>query len=242
MSEIEFRPVPPEPAHPMVIKLHDDLVVLYTGIREKFQVKIDQAFDDVSRQIGFVVTTTVPVMMEINKKGVVERFSMGAEHLKGTLFDRELTAAMEELMTPTIPLPPPGTYSLYLFWFEALKLRLKTDWMEPAHSSVRIHPEEIRKIEERLKHKEIRKKVEGLKKGAYVIPRPWEEPAHWFDPGTLIATEERVLIAAIDEVYPELRLADRIAFYRNAIRRKVRPEVQEPAHFPEVRSGLDDYI
>ena len=219
MSEIKFRPVPPEPAHPMVVKLHDDLVVLYTAIREKCQVKIDQAFDEVSRQIGFVVTTTVPVVLEVGEKGAVERFSMGAEHLQGTLFDRALTVAVEELMTPQIPLPPPRTYRLYLFWFEALKLKLRTDWMEPAHFSVGLTPEEIRWAKEWLKHKEMVKKVEELEKDIFVIPRPWEEPAHWFDPGTLIAAEERVLISVIDEVYPELRLVDRISHYRHGMGR-----------------------
>ena len=56
------------------------------------------------------------------------------------------------------------------------------------------------------------------------------EPAHWFDPGVLIAIEDAVVISAIDEVYPELRLAERIAADRLAIRR-IRPEIMEPAHF-----------
>jgi len=39
-----------------------------------------------------------------------------------------------------------------------------------------------------------------------------------------------VLISVIDEVYPELRLAERISLTRQTLRR-VHPEVMEPAHF-----------
>jgi hypothetical protein len=60
----------------------------------------------------------------------------------------------------------------------------------------------------------------------------WQEPAHWFDPGIAIAVEELVLIEAIDRVYPELRLVDRVAFVREALRKRVRPEVVEPVHHP----------
>jgi hypothetical protein len=52
------------------------------------------------------------------------------------------------------------------------------------------------------------------------------EPAHWFEPG-LAAVQDKVVIAAIDEVYSDLRLAERIASVKVA----VRPEVMEPAHF-----------
>lgn len=61
-------------------------------------------------------------------------------------------------------------------------------------------------------------------------PTGWSrlEPAHWFDPGQIIAGEEKVLISALDEVYPELRLGDRVAATRAEI---VGPGVREPAHF-----------
>ncbi|MGO9975927.1 MAG: hypothetical protein ACLP01_24600 [Solirubrobacteraceae bacterium] len=58
------------------------------------------------------------------------------------------------------------------------------------------------------------------------------EPAHWFDPGVAIGVEDAVVISAIDEVYPELRLAERIAADRLALR-QIPPEVKEPAHFRE---------
>jgi hypothetical protein len=221
MAEIRFPPVPPEPAHPMVVKLHDDLVALYTHIRDGYQARIDEAFDRVSRDVGFVVATALPYTFEVGDgrvKGIIV-----TDGLQDTLFDRELTAALKPLYDDPVPVEiTAGSYGLYLFWFEALRLRLRTDWMEPAHQRVRLDPEEIRRAKERLKHKEMVKKVEDLDKDIFVRPRPWEEPAHWFDPGIMIAAEEKVLISVIDEVYPELRLADRVGHYRRSMRRTLR--------------------
>lgn len=183
MSEIKFRPVPPEPAHPMVVKLHDDLVAIYTHIRDKYQVAIDQAFDRVSREVGFVVATALPFTFEVGDGRVMG--VVVTDGLQGTLFDRELTTALKQLYDDPVPVTvSAGTYRLYLFWFEALKLKLRTDWMEPAH-----------------------------------VARHWMEPVPWFDPGMAIAAEEAVLISAIDEVYPEMRLADRVSYYRHGMGR-----------------------
>jgi len=204
-----------EPAHPGVVQLFDDLISIYQGIRGK-QGAIDKAFDEVSRQIGFVITTTVPVVLEIGDRGMVKGISMGAEHLKGTLFDKALTAALRDLKPPETSPWRAGSYSLYILWADAFKLKLRTDWMEPAHF-----------VKDRF--------LEGLRPDVAARvparPIPWVEPAHWFDPGIAIAVEEAVLIEAIDEVYPEFKLVERIASMRAALRRPVRPEVKEPAHF-----------
>ena len=56
-----------------------------------------------------------------------------------------------------------------------------------------------------------------------------QEPAHWFLPSATISAEDKVLISVIDEVYPELKLAERVSATRQALRR-VLPEVMEPAH------------
>ena len=50
-----------------------------------------------------------------------------------------------------------------------------------------------------------------------------------FDGKIVIGNLSPNLISAIDEVYPELRLAERIANTRQVLR-GVRPEVMEPAH------------
>ncbi|MBE0525037.1 MAG: hypothetical protein IBX40_12015 [Methanosarcinales archaeon] len=214
-----------EPAHPTIIKLRDELVSIYKLIREKYQTEIDNTFDRVSRQIGFVVTTTIPVVFEVEREGKVNRISMGAEHLKGTLFERELSAALKPILSSDpIPALSTGNYKLNLIWFDALKLKLRTDWMEPAHFRPGGLVESIRP--------EIAAKLVGLKHCA------WCEPAHWFDPGILIAMEDAVLIEAIDEVYPELKLVDRVASTREALR-KVGPGVREPAHFRPIEGGLE---
>ena len=58
-----------EPAHPALVKQYEDLITIYRVIREHLQGRIDVAFDRVSREIGFVVTTTLPVTLEIAGKG-----------------------------------------------------------------------------------------------------------------------------------------------------------------------------
>jgi hypothetical protein len=192
-----------EPAHPSIVKLRDDLVSIYTVIRERYQAQLDQAFDRVSRQIGFVVTTTIPVVLEVGEGGRTARIQMDGEHLKDTIFEKELSAVFRE--------PGPwkvaaGSYQLYLLWSDALRLKLGTAWVEPAHFTV----------------PQLGPQIEAARVRPEVL-----EPAHWFDPGAAIAVNDRVLIEAIDTVYPELRLADRVALTRKL----VRPEVIEPAHF-----------
>ena len=246
MSKMEFRKVLPEPAHPMIVKLHDDLVALYSHIEEKYQAQIDQAFDRVAQKVGYVVTTAIPYTIKVG-----DNRAMGViivDGMKGTLFDRELSAVFKKSSKGSIKNVSAGTYSLYIFWLEALKLKLRTDWMEPAHANIRLSGEQAKRIEEWMKHKELSAKLEAIDEPVAMGPSPWEEPAHWFDPGIVIATEEKVLISAIDEVYPELQLVDRLMVYRVATREKVREDVKEPAHFrqavtaPEILSEIANLL
>jgi len=196
-----------EPAHPGVVVLLDDLVSIYTTIRDQYQAQVDEAFDRVSRQVGFVVTTTLPVVFEITEGGKLN-FKMGAEHLTGTLFHNELSKlfpAQSEFKVKT------GTYHLYLLWRSALRRKLGTAWLEPAHPTTQ--------------------RLAAAQAEFGRVPPEVLEPAHWFTSGVAISVNDRVLIEAIDTVYPELRLAERVAFSR----RLVRPEVQEPAHPPQFR-------
>jgi hypothetical protein len=214
-----------EPAHPNVINLKDELVSIYKFIREKYQADIDKAFDKVSRQIGFVVTTTLPVVLEVDKGRKVKSISMGAEHLKGTIFEKEMSAVLKPLHDEHLPAGTAGTYNLNLLWFDALKLKLRTDWMEPAHYLTEISAESIR--------------PQVAAKSVATNIYSWREPAHWFDPRIKIPIEEAVLIEAIDEVYPELKLTERVASTRENLR-KIRPEVKEPAHYyRQVESGSE---
>ncbi len=204
-----------EPAHPGIIKQFEDLLAIYRVIKEKYQKAIDSAFDSVSRKIGFVVTTTIPIVVEIGEKGNVAKLIIGGDNLRGTLFESELQNALSKLKETPIKASA-GKYCLYAIWFDALRLKLKTDWMEPAHFK---------------KPTLTASTLTTVTHGASIAVRPEVmEPAHWFDPQVVLQPEESVLIAVIDEVYPELSLASRISAIREKIR-VVRPEVMEPAHF-----------
>ena len=202
-----------EPAHPGVIRLYDELIQVYRAMRDR-QQQIDAAFDRVASQIGFVVTTTLPVRLEVGDGGAVKSVKFDEDALRGTLFERELAHFLPDLATKPLSGVPEGAYRFYLIWYEALRLKLRRDWVEPAHV------------------------IQGLLQSVLTQPaaafsavRPEvKEPVHWFDPGIAMAIEDAVVISAIDEVYPELRLAERIAADRFAIRR-IRPEVKEPVHF-----------
>lgn len=207
-----------EPAHPSIIKYRDDLLTIYRQIKER-QNAIDQAFDEISRKIGFVVTSTIPIVVTASK-GVINNVEIGAENLKGTLFEEKLLPALASLkgMKATIT---DRQYAIYLLWFNALKLKLRTDWMEPAHFRTEwmepAHP--------------TVSSLGQTKANVISAVRPEVmEPAHWFDPRVTLEPEETVLISVLDEVYPELNLAARISSYRQRLR-AVKPEVMEPAHF-----------
>lgn len=219
-----------EPAHPAIVEHFNDLVGIYTRVREQFQKPIDAAFDRISRQIGFVVTTTIPVVLEFGTNGALASINVGAEHLKGTLFEKELLPALNaKSKTSDVWKISPGKYNLYLIWYDALKLKLHTDWMEPAH---------FRRVggvvESELTGLAAARTQEALARVRWDV----REPAHWFDPGIAIGLEEAVLIEAIDQVYSDLHLAERVAFYRQTAVRPVRPEVQEPAHFRRIEELL----
>jgi hypothetical protein len=197
-----------EPAHPGVVKLYDDLIAIYKIIKENAQARLDAAFDQVSKKIGYVVATTLPVVIEAGE-GKSARIAMGAEHLKGTLFEEAITKALSDVSFKGVA---EGRYQIYVLWYDALRLKLHTDWMEPAHPGL-----------DRLG-------VAGQVIQAAGVRPEVREPAHWFDRSWAWTVEEAVLISAIDAVYPELRLGTHIAAVRQMQRPLVRPEVKEPAH------------
>ena len=229
-----FDNSPIEPAHPMAIKLRDDLLKLYGHIREKFQGNIDEAFDNIARQIGYVVTSTLPVSIELGEKGVVKKIELGADHLRETVFEKGMAKVFDMIKDDPFPFPKPCKFNIYLIWFDALKLKFRTEWMEPAHY-FRKYPAKnwaetagftkpssiMEKFSWKMPVMEERQKIEPD------IP----EPAHWFDPNLRIDIEEKIVITAIDEIYPELRLVDRIIYARENIIREIGPGVREPAHF-----------
>lgn len=255
---------PVEPAHPTVVKLYDDLVAIYSYIKENFQKEIDAAFERASEGIGFVVATTIPIAFEIGEKGTIDKVSVTSEQLKGTAFDKELSRTLNSMksgkLTSTIA---PGSYNLVLFWYDAVKLRLKTDWMEPAHTAYGLKSELMGIRDVAAETGTVRSsyvRQSSLMAPAYYKPwcepahwhRPWyepaqyyglpyssyeiqpvfrrtseaqvrrlrpepQEPAHSIDRERLMAMEKNVLISAIDEAYPDLKLGERLSRSQQAV-------------------------
>jgi len=236
-----------EPAHSVVIRYHDDLVAIYQAIRDKFQTRIDEAFDRVSQQIGWVVAMTIPVTLTA-AKGKVRSVELAAEHLKGTLFEKEMGGLLAEMAKADFPLlkngdpiparPDTVAYDFSLIWANALKVKLRTEWLEPAHFRPWLEPAHFG----------------AWWRGRLRIPgRDWLEPVHWvLDPhpdpwreGPLPDPwKERVLVSVLDEVYPELQLIERIASLKGMIRRRwpVGPDVPEPAHYLDLFRRLDPEV
>lgn len=211
-----------EPAHPVIVKQYDDIIDIYKFLKNSFQARIDTIFDSISKNIGFVVTTTMPVIFHIGGDGKIEKVEFGTKALEGTIFEREFKGLFNELSgKQQVGKVSAGDYSIYLIWHEALKLKLKADWIEPAH---------FRKFRNRF---DVFEEV-----GSRVRPEV-REPAHWFDAGISLATEEEILIAAIDEVYTDLKLAERVSVARRETL-KLPPGVREPAHFRDIFDKFAD--
>jgi hypothetical protein len=204
MSEKSIARGGSELVQPAVIRLYSNLVHVYRIMRER-QKEIDAAFDRVAAQIGFVVTTTLPVRVEVAEGGTVRKSSFDGDALRGTIFEKELSGFLQELTQKPFGNVPPGTYRFYLIWYDALNLKLRFDCCESVH------------ILQGLLGSLVSKQG-SIAASSLVIPEV-KEPPHWFDPGIAIAIEDALVILAIDEVYSELRLAERIQAGRLAISR-----------------------
>ncbi|MCU0284864.1 MAG: hypothetical protein MUF15_00570 [Acidobacteria bacterium] len=196
-----------EPSQYRSVKNYDNLRELYTFFRDKYQDEIDRTFDKISKEIGFVITTTLLIQVGISKDGNITSLSISSEQLKDTIFEREFNVLFKSVKSTGLSKIPEGNYNLYLIWHSALKVKLCTEWMEPAHVPTPGTPND------------------------YITPVNCHimEPAHWFDSRVSIGQEDAIHISLIDEIHPELRLIDRIISSRESSRR-VYPEVMEPAH------------
>ena len=215
-----------EPAHPMIVRLYDDLVSIYRNIKENYQKEIDASFDRASQQLGFVITTTVPVTLEVGENGDIKNLNISSERLKGTIFEKELSRSIEAMKRgmPAVPATSagekgaaaqklsisPGTYNFALFWYDAIRLRLRTDWMEPAQPVYMLASELMGST------RPMYDQSETTRSSLTDLSFEHQEPAHRLDKGRLIAMERAVLIAAIDEAYPELKLGERIGMFERS--------------------------
>jgi hypothetical protein len=285
----------------MAVRLYSDLVTIYKFVKDNYQKDVDAAFDRASQQIGFVVTTTVPVMLEVGEGGAIKSLVMGSESLKNTPFEKEITAVFDVKRKGDNKLGvSPGLYNLALFWYDAVKLRLRTDWMEPAQPvyqlqselmGMRQSPQSAQAMSQAIRSQPWMEPVhthtpwtEPVHHMPWMEPvhptTPWMEPVHypgcrpWLEPAhpvfqtaadlkkageakteeakrfehtepvqylnrvNQIIQERSILVSAIDEVYPELKLGERLNKAQYAMSptlplpppRAVWPGVREPAH------------
>ena len=297
-----------EPVHPMAVRLYSDLVTIYKFVKDNYQKDIDAAFDRASQQIGFVVTTTVPVMLEVGEGGAIKSLVMGSESLKNTPFEKEITAVFDLKKKGEKKINvSAGVYNLALFWYDAVKLRLRTDWMEPAQPvyqlqselmGMRQSPQSAQAMNQAIRSQHWMEPVHHMPWMEPVHPHtPWTEPVHhmpwmepvhphtpwmepvhypgcrpWLEPAhpvfqtaedfqkaveatataktfehtepvqylnrvSQIIQEKSLLVSAIDEVYPELKLAERLNKAQYAMSPtlplpppRAWPGVREPAH------------
>lgn len=155
-----------------------DLAKIYGAIKEKCQKDIDNAFDRISKEVGFVVTMTVPVDLEF-EKGKVKRISAGAENLKGTIFEKAMTEVLKPLADDPIPIGrKTGIYTVVVFWHGALMLT-KTALYKPPWECCEM----VQVLKDAFSHLDDRTAI----------------------------MKEQVLASAIDQVYPELNFAQRLA-------------------------------
>ena len=205
MSEKSIARGGSELVQPAVIRLYKNLTQVYQIMRER-QKEIDAAFDRVAAQIGFVVTTTLPVRVEVAEGGAVKGASFDGEALRGTIFEKELSGFLQGLTQKPFSGVPAGTYRFYLIWYDALNLKLRFDCCESVHVLQGLLGSLV-------------SQQGGISAASPLFRPEVQESAHWFDPGYAIAIEEALVIMAIDQVYPELRLAERISAGRLAISR-----------------------
>jgi hypothetical protein len=233
MRKVEFDHSPIEPVHPVQVRLYEDLLQIYSFIREKFQLEIDKAFDSVASQIGFVIATSIEVGMKFDKGGTVSGIIIvEGRQFRDTVIEKALSKPLKMIADTQFPDKiRQGEYSLHLFWFDALKIKLRTDWVEPAHHRGISHLE-------RLKFRDLIKPE--LSKERVAVKPEVIEPVHWFDPGYRISADEAILVSVIDEVYSELGLVERISKIRATQGfAEVPSVVKEPVHNLTREEGLE---
>ena len=182
-----------EPAHVRQFENYEVLVAIYRHVRENYQEKIDAAFDAASKEIGFVVATALPVDIEIGERGVIKSLKFTDANMENTIFDRHVLIQAKEMNKQVIEGVKPGIYPIQLLWFDALRIKFKVDWVEPAHFRVFDHLFKVRRE---------------------MIPFV-REPAH-HGPEELIDRDFQILVSILDTVYPELCFADRLSMQRKA--------------------------
>jgi hypothetical protein len=111
-----------EPPH--FVKNFGDIVRFYEIVKEKYQKDIDNAFDSVSEQIGFVVTTMLPVSVVIGRGGKITSMELAEDSLKTSMFNTALKDVLSSISKNEAGFTKMGTYNLIIFWNAGLQALL----------------------------------------------------------------------------------------------------------------------
>jgi hypothetical protein len=215
-----------EPAQ--YIKEVDDLASLYQEIRDTYQDKIDEAFDTVSRKIGFVVLTSLPVTITVDENGGISAIEMSAQNMKGTLFE-----TVKDVLKPMIKAKKieskgskkaicKGDYQILIIW----KAGLKAMWAtlpilrhEPAHPPYYYDAEAARmmRVHQEPAHPPYYYDAEAAR-----MMRVHQEPAH--PPYYYDAEAARMMRVHQEPAHPP--------YYYDAEAARMMRVHQEPAHPP----------
>lgn len=206
----------------LAVKTYDYLRTLYGFFRER-QEEIDNTFDSVSQSIGLVITTTLPIQVVLSN-GKINSISIGTSQLMNTLFEQKFSTFLQTFKTLSsdqLSTVPDGNYSLYLIWLDALSLRIRSDFMEPVNS-----------------RRSTSRSSSNFPSSFRSVPPVVEEPVHWIDVGLSIDLSETIQISAIDEIYPELKLADRIILARQISRISISSETSRSTNLRNIEETI----
>jgi len=78
---------------------------------------ISAAFDQASREIGFVVTTTLPMTFVIGDAGQIKSYAYRVQSAQGTLMDKTVTKALKPALGPRCP----SSREYTLFWYGRMR-------------------------------------------------------------------------------------------------------------------------
>ena len=175
---VNLTPTPwVEPPHPSVIRLYEDLIQVYRSMKEH-QREVDSLFDRVASQIGFVVTTTLPVRSEVGDKGSVLSLELDGETIGKTLFATHFKPFLEERKSRVFQNVSAGTYRFHMIWYDALLLKLQWDIYEPAQVLATL----IDTITQPAAQTAATSAYSAYSASSAAVRPEVREPAHWFDP------------------------------------------------------------
>ena len=126
-----------EPVQHATLKLHEYLSRIYQYLKGH-QKEIDRVFDSTSEKMGVVLTTSLLSEMQVVDKKIKAFKTVIPQGYKPTMYHEAMDKLLAGMHGTALEEVADGQHPLYVFWHEALKAKLKTSWIEPAHYIDRI--------------------------------------------------------------------------------------------------------